>query len=104
MRARQVLINIGTESDAGPPEEFAMGSITALKQKLKDALSRCGDRTETMNHRIKAVTWLRNGGILMELGSDEVTKWWNGSQAQISGRNTSQECTLMQLSRLGITT
>ena len=51
MRARQVLINIGTESDAGPPEEFAMGSITALKQKLKDALSRCGDGTERERER-----------------------------------------------------
>ena len=26
VRARQVLIDIGMESDAGPPEEFAMGS------------------------------------------------------------------------------
>ena len=79
MRARQVLINIGTESDAGLPEEFAMGSITALKQKLEDVLSGCGDMTETVSHRIKAVTRLRNGGILMELGSDEAVEWFAGA-------------------------
>ena len=70
------MIDIGMESDAGLPEEFAMGSITELKQKLEDALSGCGDAAETTNHRIKAVTWLRNGGILMELGSDEVVEWF----------------------------
>ena len=56
-----------------------MGSITALKQKLKDALSGCGDTTETVNHRIKEVMQLRNGGILMELGIDEVVEWFTGS-------------------------
>ena len=79
VRARQVLIDIGTESDAGPPEELAIGSITALKQKLEDVLSGCGDASETTN---QVVTQLRNGGILVELGSDEVVEWFSGTDIQ----------------------
>src|SRR6266481_2061794 len=34
VKARQVLINIGTDADAGLPEEFMTGSAITLKMKI----------------------------------------------------------------------
>ena len=62
--------------DAGLPEEFATGSIMALKMELEEALTGCDDGPESEGHVIKAVTCLKNGGLLMELGSDKTVGWF----------------------------
>ena len=44
--------------------------------KLEEALMGCGDGPKSKGHVIKAVTRLKNGGLLMELGSDKTVEWF----------------------------
>ena len=48
----------------------------ALKMKLEEVLMGCGDGPKSEGHGVKAVTWLKNGGLLMELGSDTTVEWF----------------------------
>ena len=48
-------------------------STATLKSKFNKALQ---DSHDTGKFRIRAVTRLRNGGVLMELGSNEAVTWF----------------------------
>ena len=84
VRARQVLIDISTDQDPGLPEEFATCSNVGLKEKLDDALSGCGDGVSSTRFKTRAVSRLMNGGILMELESDEAAGWFADSSIRWS--------------------
>ena len=55
---------------------------TALKERLDKALSRARDNGEDVSYKTKVVTRLRNGGLLMELGSDEAVTWFSGQDVR----------------------
>jgi len=75
VRARQVLLDFDDAS--GPAVEALLrGSITALKDRLDEALGRSEDNGIQVLHKTRAVTKLRNSGILMELDSDGTTEWF----------------------------
>ena len=79
VRLRQILININTgpEFSTAPPSlGLLSSSVTTLKITLNSALDGCHANTESVRHQAKAATHLRNGGILMELGSDEAVTWF----------------------------
>ena len=75
VRARQVLIDV---DDCTRPEAEALlvSSIMDLKRRLDKALGSCGDDGAPALYKARAVTRLKNGGILMELESDEAVEWF----------------------------
>ena len=75
VRARQVLIDI---DDCTGPEAAALSasSVADLKRRLDKALHGCGDDGAPVPYKARAVTRLKNGGILMELESDEAVEWF----------------------------
>ena len=72
VKARQVLINF--KQDQGPAP-FGAESLVSLKTRLDKALNESEDGQGI--HKIRALTRLRNGRILMELGSDEAVRWFD---------------------------
>ena len=75
VRARQVLIDV--DNCTGPEAEaLSVSSITDLKRRLDKALGSCGDNGAPSPYKARAVTRLKNGGILMELESDEAVEWF----------------------------
>jgi hypothetical protein len=73
VRARQILIDIAPDPTTGSIA-LAEDSISTLKEKLDKALM--ASDPGVCDSRTKAVTRLRNGGILMELDSDEAVDWF----------------------------
>ena len=53
------------------------GSITALKERLDDALHRCGSSDNPTQHKTRVVTRHQNGTILMELDSAAAVDWFS---------------------------
>ena len=76
VKARQILIDIGKGSDVGPLEELATCSLTGIKRRLDEAMASCSGGTLPTGIKVKAVMCLKNGGILMELVSEEVVVWF----------------------------
>ena len=82
VKARQILIDIGSGSDMGPLEEFVACSLTEIKNRLDDAMAKCCEDALTMGIKVKATTRLKNGVILMELGSDEAVAWFQDTDVR----------------------
>ena len=78
VRSKQILININTGPELGttPLVDLFSSSVTMLKDTLNGTLDSCHTNTESVRHQAKAGTCLRNGGILMELGSDKAVTWF----------------------------
>ena len=72
VKARQVLIDF--KQDQGPAL-FRAELLVSLKARLDKVLNESEDGQGI--HKIRALTRLHNGGILMELGSDEAVRWFN---------------------------
>ena len=71
VRVRQLLLDIDQIANS---TAFAGDSIPVLKEKLNKALLKSqGGMTD---HKIRAVTRLRNGGILMEWDSNKAVEWF----------------------------
>ena len=73
VRSRQILIDF--ESDQGLIL-FADDPITVLKGRFNKALQ---DIEDANGHKTRAISHLRNGGVLMELGSEEAVTWFAGA-------------------------
>ena len=75
IKARQVLLDF---EDASGPEVGALldGSIMVLKDRLDEALCQSDKDGAQVSHRTRAVSKLRNGGVLMELDSDSTAEWF----------------------------
>src|SRR6266481_4898681 len=82
VKARQILIDLGTESDQVPPMEFTNISVPLLKRRIDEALEGCSEGDGSAVFKARAVTRLKNGGILMELGSDEAVQWFSHNNIQ----------------------
>ena len=78
MKARQILIDVGKGSDAGPPEELATCSLMDIKRRLDKAMASCSRESDMLpaGIKVKVVTHLKNGGIMMELVSEEAVTWF----------------------------
>src|SRR5882672_2653318 len=74
VRARQVLIDLAAApgSESAPLTEE---SVAALRERLNKALKDCDPGRR--DFKARAVTRLKNGGILMELDSDEAVEWFS---------------------------
>jgi hypothetical protein len=70
IRKRQILINF---EPTDSPETCKDNSTKTIKAKANKAIKETSG--ELTDHKIKAVTKLRNRGILMELNSDEAVEW-----------------------------
>src|SRR6266481_1944831 len=77
VKARQILIDLGMELDQVPPMEFANISVPLLKRQIDEALEGCSEGDGRAVFKARAITQLKNGGILMELGSDEAVQWFS---------------------------
>ena len=75
VRARQVLVDF---SDMGERETVKSRSILDIKQKTDKALAKSGG--SMVGHNFMAVTWLRNGGVLLDLDSKEAIEWFCSSE------------------------
>ena len=53
-----------------------MYPLIVLKNALNSALDGCHENAYAVWHKAKAATHLRNGRILMELGSNEAVTWF----------------------------
>ena len=76
MRKSPININTGPELSTTPSADLLSSSVTSLKDALNVALDSCCVSTELVRHQAKAATRLRNGGILMELGSNKAVTWF----------------------------
>ena len=75
VKTRQVLLDI--DDNPGHEAGALLGDlITALKERLDEALCGSTDDGAQTSHKTRAVSKLRNGGILMELDSDSVAVWF----------------------------
>ena len=75
VRARQVLIDV--DDCTGPEAEaLSVSSMMDLKRRLDKALGGCGDNGVPALYKAREVMRLKNGGILMELESDEAMEWF----------------------------
>ena len=72
VKARQVLIDF--KQDQGPAP-FGAKSLVSLKARLDKVLNESEDGQGV--HKIRALTRLHNGRILMELGSNEAVRWFD---------------------------
>jgi hypothetical protein len=79
IKTRQVLIDIN-QSQGEDAALLEGESISSLKAKIDEALSDCNEGTHT--HRTKAITRLRNGGILAELDSEEAVTWLENKEVR----------------------
>ena len=81
IKARQVLLDF---EDTLGPEVGALldGSITALKDRLDEALRQSDEDGAQVSHRTRVVSKLRNGGVLMELDSDSAAEWFAQGRIQ----------------------
>ena len=70
IRARQVLLNPDQTTGTAA---FKDESISGIRDEANKALL---STQGTPGYRVKAVTKLRNGGILLELDSDEAAEWF----------------------------
>jgi len=70
VKARQVLIDVGLGTGVGEANKITAGSMMELKWKVDEALAHCSCDSQGTKHNMKVVTHPKNGGILMELGSD----------------------------------
>jgi hypothetical protein len=70
IKSRQILIDIEDSADTATLKNETTG---ALKEKVNKAIKECGG--DLLDHKIKAITRLKNGGILMELDSEEAAEW-----------------------------
>ena len=69
IRVRQVLIDIAPNPASGAVP-FAQESAAALKEKVDKAVLDCHEDGDPPPSKTRAVTRLRNGGILLEFVSD----------------------------------
>ena len=53
-----------------------------IKNRLDDAMANCSENALTTGIKVKAATRLKNGGILMELGSDEAVAWFQDTDVR----------------------
>lgn len=72
IKSRQVLVELERELGTGQVP-FADESIAALKSRIDRALR---DGEPSTEHKTRAVTRLRNGGILMEMESEGAAGWF----------------------------
>ena len=81
IKARQVLLDF---NDASGPEVGALldGSITALKDQLDKALCQSDKDGTQVSHRTRAVSKLRDRGVLMKLDSDSAAEWFAQDRIQ----------------------
>jgi hypothetical protein len=56
--------------------DFKNETMAMIKKKANNTIKECGG--ESLEHKIKASMHLKNGGILMELDSDEAAQWIQG--------------------------
>ena len=57
-------------------EELATCSLTDVKRRLDKAMASCSRGALPTGIKVKAVTCLKNGGILMELTSEDAVAWF----------------------------
>ena len=73
VRSQQILIDFKSDQGLIP---FADNPITVLKGRFNKALQ---DIEDANGYKTRAVSHLRNGGILMELDSEEAVTWFTGA-------------------------
>ena len=74
MRARQVLIDLDWSAGASALRD---GDVSAIRDRVNKALS---TMQGTLKHQARVVTKLHNGGILLELNSNEAVEWFQDSK------------------------
>ena len=74
VRARQVLIDLDQSASAN---KFQSQSIAGIRDRANAALQ-LTQGMPTAEHKVKAVTKLQNGSILLELNSNEAAEWFQG--------------------------
>ena len=70
IKSRQILVDFDCGLGQAP---FSDDSITTLKGRFDGALQ--GDKGAS-GYKTRAVSWLQNGGVLMELDSEEAVTWF----------------------------
>ena len=71
---------IDVDNCTGPEAEaLLVSSIVDLKRRLDKALGSCRDDGTPALYKARVVMRLKNGGILMELESDEAMEWFTHS-------------------------
>ena len=78
VRAHQVLIHLDQSAGAN---EFRSQSTAGIRDKANTALQ-LTQGMPTAEHKVKAVTKLQDGGILLELNSDEAAEWFQEDGTQ----------------------
>src|SRR6266481_2220539 len=77
IRARQVLLD---PDRLGGPATFRDDSLAGIRDEVNKAMSATNGGDPA--HRVKAMTKLCNGGILLELNSDEAAEWFADPEAR----------------------
>ena len=72
MRARQVLIDLDRAEEASALRD---NNVSEICDKANKALAASCAMQDTLEHHIKAITKLCNGGILLELNSNAAVVW-----------------------------
>jgi hypothetical protein len=70
VKSRQILIDIDQTQD---PDALKNDSTAAIKEKANKVIQET--RTGLTEHKVKVVTCLRNGGILLAFNSEDTVKW-----------------------------
>ena len=73
MRARQVLIDLDRAEEASALRD---NNVLEIHDKANKALTASCAPQDTLEHQVKAITKLCNGGILLELNSDAAVAWF----------------------------
>jgi len=81
VKARQVLIDFRQEQGPAP---FRGEAAASVKARLDKALKECEEGP--CEHKVRAATRLWNGGILMELDSNEAITWFSYEDKMIPGK------------------
>ena len=81
MRARQVLIDLDRAEEASALRD---NNVSEIRDKANKALAASCAPQDTLEHQVKAVTKLRNRGILLELNSNTAVVWFLDSETRKS--------------------
>ena len=81
MRARQVLIELDRAEEASALRD---NNVSEIRDKANKALAASCAPQDTLEHQVKAVTKLCNGGILLKLNSNAAVAWFLDGETQKS--------------------